>query len=530
MSPPALSARGLRVAGPDGSVLVDGVDLDLRAGEVLALVGASGAGKSLTALSLIGLVPPPARALGGVVLLGGDALPGSAAGMRAVRGGRIGFVPQDPAAALDPVRRVGDQVAETLRAHAPLGRHEARERARAALAEVGVVRDDHPHRLSGGQRRRALIAMALGPGPRVLIADEPTASLDAPVQVDILDLIDRRRAELGLAVLLISHDLAAVARIADRIAVMDAGRIVETGDARTVLTTSTHPVTRSLRTGPGRARHGPAPAASGAPLLEARGLGRTFPGRRGAPPVRALADIDLAVGEGEVVGVVGTSGSGKTTLGRLLLRLDAPSAGSAWVAGVDVASVGGDDLADARRVVQPVFQDPYLSLDPRLSVGASIAEPMAIHRMGGDSRRARRVFRRDRVADLLAAVGLDPSLARRRPAELSGGQRQRVALARALALEPRALVLDEPVSSLDAATGARMMDLLGALREERGLAYLLISHDLAGVAAVCDRVVVLHEGRLVEQGHPGALLRAPAHPATRALAEAAQVLSAAPWG
>ncbi|WP_217923413.1 nickel ABC transporter ATP-binding protein NikE [Miltoncostaea oceani] len=525
MSPPALAARGLRVEGPGGEALIDGVDLELRAGEVLALVGPSGAGKSLTALSLIALVPPPAHAAGGVVEVGGTPLPTTAAGLREVRGGRIGFVPQDPAAALDPVRRVVDQLAETLRAHAPLSRREAEARARALLAEMGVDRDDHPHRLSGGQRQRALIAMALGPGPGVLIADEPTASLDAPVRLGVLDLIDRRRRDDDLAVLLVSHDLAAVARIADRIAVMEGGRIVETGTTAEVLR-APGPRARALR-GVGH-RAAPRPPAPGAdPVVAARGVARTFAGRRGA--VRALDGVDLVVGEGEIVGLVGASGSGKTTLARLLVRLDAPTEGAVEVGGVDLGTAGGDALRRARRTVQMVFQDPYLSLDPRLSVGTTIAEPMAIHGLGGATRAARRAHRRERVATLLADVGLDPGIAVRRPAELSGGQRQRVALARALALEPRALVLDEPVSALDAATGARMIALLGDLRDARGLAYLLISHDLATVAAVADRVAVMHEGRIVEEGPPADLLAAPVHPATRALAGAAQALSLAPW-
>lgn len=531
MRPPALAASRLRVEGPGGARLVDGVDLEIGAGEVLALVGASGSGKSLTALALIGLVPPPARAAGGTVALDGGA-PRAGPDLRGIRGVGVGLVPQDPAASLDPVRRVGDQVAETLRAHRAMGRREAAARARAALGEVGLDRDDHPHRLSGGQRRRALIAIALAPGPRVLVADEPTASLDAPVQSEVLELLDRRRRERGLAVLLISHDMGAVARLADRVAVMDRGRIVESGPASAVLRSPRHPATRALVDAAVRPRS-PAPSRPepppGRPLLEARGLGRAFPSRRGRPGVRALEGVDLRVGEGEVVGVVGASGSGKTTLARLLVRLDAPTAGRALVGGVDVAQASGAELVAVRRTVQMVFQDPYISLDPRVRVGASIAEPMAIHGLGGPSRAERRSHRRARVADLLAAVGLDPDTAARRPAELSGGQRQRVALARALSLEPRALVLDEPASALDAATAARMAGLLADLRAGRGLAYLLISHDLAAVAGLADRVAVMHEGRIVEEGPPGALMASPAHPATRRLVRAAQDLSLVPW-
>ncbi|MGD9571165.1 MAG: nickel ABC transporter ATP-binding protein NikE [Thermoleophilia bacterium] len=527
MSPPALVARGLRVQGPDGARLVDDVGFSVAAGEVLAVVGGSGAGKTLAALALIGLVPPPARHAGGAVELDGVPVPAGGEALRRVRGAGIALVPQDPAAALDPVRRVGEQVAETIRAHRPMGRGEARARAAAALAEVGVVRDDHPHRLSGGQRQRALIAMALAPGPRVLVADEPTASLDAPVQVEVLDLLDRRRREGGLAVVLVTHDLGAVARIADRVVVMDAGQVVEEGPARQVLAAPRHPATAALVAAVPRPRAVPRLAPAGPPLLEARGVVRVHRARSGE--VRALDGADLAVGEGEVVGLVGASGSGKTTLGRMMVRLDRPSEGAVTVGGRDLAALDPDGLRAARRTVQMVFQDPYLSLDPRLSVGAAIAEPMRIHGLGGSSRAERRASEAARVPELMEVVGLDPGLASRRPATLSGGQRQRVALARALALEPRALVLDEPVSSLDPATGARVLAVLDELRQRRGLSYLLISHDLAAVAAQADRVAVMDAGRIVEAGPPPRLLAAPGHPATRALARAAQDLSLVPW-
>ncbi len=528
VSPPVLVARGLRVEGPGGVALVDDVGLSVAAGEVVAVVGGSGAGKTLTALALIGLVPPPARRTGGAVELDGAALPAGGEALRRVRGAGIALVPQDPAAALDPVRRVGEQVAETIRAHRPMSRAEARARAAAALAEVGVVRDDHPHRLSGGQRQRALIAMALAPGPRALVADEPTASLDAPVQVEVLALIDRRRREDGLAVVLVTHDLGAVARIADRVVVLDGGRVVEEGVAAEVLAAPRHPATAALVAAVARRRAVPRPPRpDGPPLVEARGVVRVHASRSG--DVRALDGADLAVGEGEVVGLVGASGSGKTTLGRMMVRLDRPTEGVVAVEGRDLADADAAGLRAARKTVQIVFQDPYLSLDPRLSVGAAIAEPMRIHGLGGSSRAERRAAEAVRVPELLEAVGLAPSVASRRPATLSGGQRQRVALARALALEPRALVLDEPVSSLDPATGARVLALLEELRARRGLSYLLISHDLATVAAQADRVAVMDAGRIVESGPPARLLAAPGHPATRALARAAQDLSLVPW-
>ena len=504
----ALTARGIRVTGPRGEALVDGVDLDLAPGEVLALVGPSGSGKTLTALSLIGLVPPPARAAGGAVTLRGRTISGlEGEEMRRVRGAGIALITQDPASGFDPVRRVGDQLAETLRAHQDVGRAEARARAARALADVGVERDDFPHRLSGGQRQRAMIATALAPGPAVLLADEPTASLDPTLRVMVLDLIDRRRADSGLAVLLISHDLASVRRIADRVAVMRDGRIVEGGPVSRVPATASPPAA-----GQGTA----APAA--APLLEARGLTRAFRGRGGAT-VRALDGVDLDVGAGEVVGLVGESGSGKSTLARVLVRLERPDAGSVVVDGSDLLAARGARLAALRRTVQIVFQDPYLSLDPRLSVGASVAEPLEVQGELG------RAAIRERAAGLLEAVGLVSAVAGRRPAELSGGERQRVAIARALALGPRLLVLDEPLSSLDPDAAARVADLLAELRASRDLAYLLISHDLAAVRGMAGRVAVMEGGRIVEEGTTERVFRSPRHPHTAALLEAAQVFS-----
>ncbi|MGD9695823.1 MAG: nickel ABC transporter ATP-binding protein NikE [Thermoleophilia bacterium] len=550
----------VEVPGEAGArAAVDGVDLDLHPGECLGLVGESGAGKTLLALSLLRLVPPPARARAERLALGGADLRAlDPRGLRAVRGARIGLVPQDPAASLDPVRRVGWQVAETLRAHARMSRREAAARAAELLGEMGVDRDDHPHRLSGGQRQRALIAMALAPDPAVLVADEPTSGLDSVVRARILDLIDRHRRERGLAVLLISHDMGVIARLADRVAVMERGRIVEQGRTGRLLRSPVHPLTARLidaaprMAGPaaaprpiGRARHGqlahersrvpePAPAppaaASGAPppALELEGVVRTL-GAPGREPVRAVDGVSLSVAPGEVVALVGGSGSGKTTLARLVVGLLAPEAGAIRLGGRPVGSGAARDRDGARRLVQIVFQDPFLSLDPRMTVGAVVAEPLVVHGLPQPGRRGR-AGRAEIVAGLLEAVGLPAAMAGRRPAQLSGGERQRVAIARALALDPPLLVLDEPVSSLDAPVGVQVLDLLAGLRERRGVAQLLISHDLGAVGAAADRVAVMEEGRIVEEGPPAEVLTRPRHPATRELVEAARALTLPAFG
>ncbi|MFI8524239.1 dipeptide ABC transporter ATP-binding protein [Promicromonospora sukumoe] len=517
-----LTVRGLRVAYGETEV-VHGVDLDVRPGEVVALVGESGSGKSTTAHALIGLLPDGGHVTAGEVTLGAGKGSVGLTGLlpdawRRVRGVRVGLVPQDPGTALDPVVRVGEQVAEALVVHGT-PRRAARERAVEILAEVGLDRPrerarQYPHQLSGGMRQRVLVGIAMACEPELVIADEPTSALDVTVQRRVLDLLGDLTGRAGTAVLLITHDLAVAADRADRVVVLKDGVVVEEGPAARVLGAPEHPYTRELVAAvPGRnnvpSAHTPVvDAAEETPppaLLEVRGLVKEFRlGRR--ERLRAVDDVSFAVPRGSAFALVGESGSGKSTTARLVLGLERPDAGAVELDGVPV----GDDRVTRRRT-QLVHQDPYSSLDPRFTVAAVVEEPLRAHRVGD------RAERRDRVAQLLEQVHLSPDLARRRPAELSGGQRQRVAIARALALDPELLVLDEPTSALDVSVQARVLDLLARLRAERGLTYLFISHDLAVVRQVADHVGVLSGGRLVETGPVARVFDHPAHDYTAEL-------------
>ncbi|MFD7023625.1 dipeptide ABC transporter ATP-binding protein [Promicromonospora sukumoe] len=550
-----LTVRGLRVSYGEAEV-VHGVDLDVRPGEVVALVGESGSGKSTTAHALIGLLPDGGHVTAGEVTLGAGSGSVGLAGLlpdawRRVRGVRVGLVPQDPGTALDPVVRVGEQVAEALVVHGT-PRRAARERAVEILVEVGLDRPrerarQYPHQLSGGMRQRVLVGIAMACEPELVIADEPTSALDVTVQRRVLDLLADLTGRAGTAVLLITHDLAVAADRADRVVVLKDGVVVEEGPAARVLGAPEHPYTRELVAAvPGRnnvpsahapdagtgdeAGERPAPRGTGAAtsatvvdaaavdaadvvpeetpapaLLEVRGLVKEFRlGRR--ERLRAVDDVSFSVPRGSAFALVGESGSGKSTTARLVLGLERPDAGAVELDGVPV----GDDRATRRRT-QLVHQDPYSSLDPRFTVAAVVEEPLRAHRVGD------RAERRDRVAQLLEQVHLSPDLARRRPAELSGGQRQRVAIARALALDPELLVLDEPTSALDVSVQARVLELLARLRAERGLTYLFISHDLAVVRQVADHVGVLSGGRLVETGPVARVFDHPAHDYTAEL-------------
>ncbi|MFI2228848.1 dipeptide ABC transporter ATP-binding protein [Nocardia testacea] len=497
---------------------VDGISLTIGTGETVAVVGESGSGKSSLAHAVIGLLSGAGAITAGSVTFAGerlDRLP--ARGWRRIRGARIGFVPQDPAVSLNPVLRIGDQVAETLRIHGRADRRTAHTEAVRILAEAGIDRPalrarQFPQDLSGGQRQRVLIGIALACGPGLVIADEPTSALDVTVQRRILDHLAGRTAESGTAVLLITHDLGVAADRADRIVVMRHGRIVESGTAAEVFTEPRHEYTRRLlaaASGTGRPRR-PDRTPAAAPLLSARGLHKTFRVGRGAT-LPAVADVSLTVDRGETLAIVGESGSGKSTTARIIARLEKPDRGTVEFDGTDISGLRGARLREWRRRVQIVYQNPYASLNPKLTVGAIVAEPLRAFGIGDRPARAAR------VAELLDQVALPDSAARRRPGELSGGQRQRVAIARALALRPDLVILDEPVSALDVSVQEQILTLLDALQAELSLSYLFVSHDLAVVRGMSDRVAVMRAGRIVETGRTAEIFEAPRHEFTREL-------------
>jgi peptide/nickel transport system ATP-binding protein len=537
----------IEVPGGDGPTrAVDGASFELGAGEVLALVGASGSGKSLTALSLLGLVDPPARVCGGAVRYRGrDLLALGERELEEVRGGRIALVFQEPATALNPVLTIGEQVAEVVQRHAGATAAEAWRRAeellaRVGLAEPGRVAREFPHRLSGGMRQRAMIAAALAGGPEILVADEPTTALDATVQAGILELLGELVRADGLALLLISHDLGVVAGVADRVAVMDAGRVVECAPVAEVFASPRAPATRALLEAvgerpadapvegpPSRVVDGPPARVADGALLEVDGLvveyelGRGWrhrAGRGAAARARAVDGVSFHIDRGEALGLVGESGCGKSSVGRALLRLVPASARALRLTlgerRLDLLELRGRELARERRHVQIVFQDPYGSLNPSHTVRRIVGEGPRWHGLASGAALERRV----RAA--LERVGLTGSALDRRPSEFSGGERQRIALARALAMEPSLVVLDEATSSLDAAVRVEVVELLAELRRDLGLSYLWISHDLSSLRRLCDRVAVMYLGQIVEQGATEELFTAPAHPYTRALIEA----------
>ncbi|WCD91925.1 ATP-binding cassette domain-containing protein [Microbacterium sp. nov. GSS16] len=487
----AVHVRGLRIR-IGAQAIVDGVDLDIAPGECVAIVGESGAGKSLTARALLGMLPDGARMTADELRIDGiDAAGLGEASWRALRGRRVALVSQDALAALDPLRRIGREVAEPMEIHR-LHRSDRQAQVVRLLASVSLPEPERrarsrPHELSGGMRQRALIASALAADPAVLVADEATTALDATVQARILALL-RSIADDGRAVLFISHDFAAVRRVADRVLVMRAGRIVEHGGVAEVMASPREEYTRALvEASILRARTPTRPA--GELLLQVRDVSKRF-------ERPAVIGASFALVSGRTLGVVGESGSGKTTLARMLIGVERPDSGVI-------------EWASAQRV-QLVHQNPLGAFDPRWTIGRSIAE--ALQAAG-----ARRGDRSAAVAALLAEVGLDAELGRRRPRQLSGGQLQRAAIARALAADPQVLVLDEPVSALDPTVRARVLDLLARLQIERGLTMVFVSHDLAVVAAVCDDVLVMRDGVIVERGPVADVFAAPTHPFTREL-------------
>jgi peptide/nickel transport system ATP-binding protein len=514
---PLLEVRDLRVsfATPAGAVrAVDGVSFDLARGEVLALVGESGSGKSVTAMSLIGLTRGPHTRIEGTARLGGgeELIGASDSRLRRVRGAQIAMVFQDPMSCLNPVMRVGEQIAEQILAHDPsYGRSRSLKLAGELMERVEIPRARErvrafPHELSGGMRQRVMIAMALSLGPKALLADEPTTALDVTVQAQMLKLLGEQREAMEMGMLLITHDFAVVAGIADRIAVMKAGRIVEQGSAHDVLGSPAHDYTRKLLDAlrPPRERRAQRPTATSPPLVRVRDLEVRF----GDFP--AVAGVSLDLGAGETLGVVGESGSGKTTLIRAIARLEQPAGGTVSFDGADITRARGRKLRFLREATGMVFQDPQASLNPRLSVGATLQRSLRL-------RGASRAQARTQTGTLLERVGLPAAYASRYPHELSGGERQRVAIARAIAGKPRLLLLDEPVSSLDASLRRGVIELLAELQDQLGCAYVLVSHDLAMVEGVADRVAVMRAGRIVEAADTHRLFARPEHPYTREL-------------
>ncbi|RSS45881.1 ABC transporter ATP-binding protein [Streptomyces sp. WAC08241] len=511
----------------DGSVrAVDGLSLTLAEGRALALVGESGSGKSTVAGALLGLHRGTGARVTGTVRVGGvDVATAGPADLRRLRGGIAAMVFQDPLSSLDPYYAVGDQIAEVYRIHAGGSRKAARARAVDVLDRVGIPdaarrSRSRPHEFSGGMRQRALIAMALACEPRLLVADEPTTALDVTVQAQILDLLHELRRETGTALLLVTHDVGVAAESVDEVLVMRDGREVERGPVAGLLGAPSEPYTRTLLSAVPRL-DGPVrtPARQGEALLEAVGLRREF--GRGKRAVTAVDDVSLTVRAGETLGVVGESGSGKTTLGRMLVRLLDPTGGLLRYGGTEIGALPERELRPYRRELQMVFQDPVASLNPRRSVGESIADPL---RAAGE-RDERRI--RDRVRELLDRVGLEPDRYDAYPHEFSGGQRQRVGIARALAAEPRIVVCDEPVSALDVTTQAQVTALLAELQAELGLGLVFIAHDLAVVRRVSDRVAVMRGGRIVEQGTVEEVYGTPRDPYTRELLAAVPSLDPA---
>ncbi|AZO79524.1 MULTISPECIES: ABC transporter ATP-binding protein [unclassified Bosea (in: a-proteobacteria)] len=539
---------------------VDGVSFSLRRGEVMGLVGESGSGKSVTGFSIIGLIDPPGRVASGSVKLDGRELVGLPPDeLRKLRGRVVSMVFQDPLMTLNPVLTIGEQIRLALEAHETVSSAEARRRAIAGLAQVRIPRpedtvDYYPHQLSGGMRQRVAIAIALLHHPKLIICDEPTTALDVSIQAEILVEMKELVAELGTALIWISHDLATVASIAQHVAVMRLGKIVEAGPTLDVLTRPQHAYTRALLDAlPSRAKPGefllrgggvpdaspparkPAAAAAapvlGAPYFVADRVSKRFETRPGAlrglgvklglvqplPAVMAVDEVTLTVPRGEALGLVGESGSGKSTLGRMAAGIYAPSSGTVRFEGWPVMSEGQEPRKLTTRI-QTIFQDPFASLDPRMRIGDGIAEGPLAHGLVG------KAGARDYVRDWLAAVGLDPAFADRYPHQFSGGQRQRVAIARALAMQPDLVVCDEPVASLDVSIQAQIINLLMRLRAELGLTLIFISHDLSVVRHLCDRVAVMYRGRIVEEGSAAEVYDNPQHNYTKRLLAAVPML------
>jgi len=531
MTPPAkpiLDVQGLTVrlpGGADRTNAVENVSFAVGPGEIVCVVGESGSGKSVTAHAIMGLLPPRQLTVAGgrVLLEGDDILAKSRAAMRKIRGARIGMIFQEPMTALNPVMKVGDQIAEVLDIHTKLNERERRQRVLDVMGSVHLPEpermiDVYPHQLSGGQRQRIMIAAALVLDPALLIADEPTTALDVTTQAQILKLIKELRERRNTGVLFITHDFGVVAEVAHRVVVMQHGRVVEQGATEDVLRRPRDAYTRMLiRSVPSLSPPARKPLDNAVMVLQTKALNKTyttgglFTARH---DVRAARDVNLIVCRGETLGVVGESGSGKSTVARCIARLIEPSDGAILIEGADVAKLSARKLRPHRKRVQIVFQDPYRSLNPRRSVGAAITEGPVNFGMTESAAH-------ERARELMGLVGLDADALTRFPHQFSGGQRQRICIARALAMEPELLVADEPVSALDVSVQAQVLSLIDDVRKRFNLAVLFITHDLRVAAQVCDRIAVMHRGEVVEEGPTATVFGSPAHAYTRALLDSA---------
>ncbi|SCY28360.1 peptide/nickel transport system ATP-binding protein [Microbacterium sp. LKL04] len=537
VSQPLLQIRDLTVSfgtGKKAREVLHGVDLDVFPGETVAIVGESGSGKSTTAAAVINLLPGTGAVTGGSISLDGvDLLSAGRREMESIRGRDIGYVPQDPMSNLNPVWSIGFQVEEAVRANGLAStRRQARERAVEVLKQAGLADAERrmhqfPHQFSGGMRQRALIGIGLAADPKLLIADEPTSALDVTVQRVILDHLASLTREKGTAVLFITHDLGLAAERADRIIVMNQGEIVESGPSRLILEAPQHPYTQRLvAAAPSIAsqriqavveRRGVEhidDMAAATPVVEVRDLVKEYKIRSGgfrSEPFRAVDGVSFQIPRGKTLALVGESGSGKSTVAKMVLQLEKPTSGSVLVDGEDTSGMSRKEVFALRSRMQPVFQDPYGSLDPLRSIGALIAEPLRVHGVGDEK------SRRERVFELLEQVSLPREVAWRYPNELSGGQRQRIAIARALALKPSIVVLDEAVSALDVLVQDQILRLLADLQSELDLTYLFITHDLAVVRVAADMVCVMEQGRVVEQGTVDEIFTTPAQDYTKRL-------------
>ncbi|MBB3994964.1 peptide/nickel transport system ATP-binding protein [Sulfitobacter undariae] len=523
-----LSIRDLAIALPVGADRIyaaQNINFDLAAGEILCIVGESGSGKSMSANAVMGLLPEGVKPVKGNITFDGREILGlSEAEMLPLRGGRISMIFQEPLSALNPLMRVGAQIAEVFEAHGALSKSERRDRALKLLEEVGIPDPQaairaYPFQLSGGQRQRVMIAMALALEPDILIADEPTTALDVTTQAQILKLIEDLRKSRGMAVIFITHDFGVVADIADRVIVMQKGEIVETGTADEVLLKPQHAYTRALIDAiPRLVQRVDTEADQGKPLLTVENLEKTFSTGAGSlfgkrRVVKAVQNVSFELFAGETIGIVGESGSGKSTVGRCIVRLLDPDAGRVLMDGVDISHLAGAELRDQRRKLQMIFQDPYSSLNPRARVSRILTEGLIAFGTSKDAAHAK-------ACELLEMVGLDASAMKRFPHEFSGGQRQRIGIARALALDPSIIIADEAVSALDVSIQAQVLDLLAELKTRLNLSMLFITHDLRVAARICDRIIVMQKGKIVEAGPVSKVLHDPDSAYTRSLLDA----------